>query len=229
MKCRLINIIGNWTIININKLSTYLQHKTDSACMPRFGNHPANLTIQSPRRIINSKKIFIGDDVKLGSNCTLKALTGYPGGWMKHPESKHIENNFDSEIWIGHRVTASGSLYLSAAKKISIEDDVMLASNIYISDCTHGHDHAEIPYKYQGITGVSPILIKKGSWIGQNVVVMPGVTVGEMSIIGANSVVTADVPDKCLAVGVPARIIKKWSREEKRWVDWHETDKRSFG
>jgi acetyltransferase-like isoleucine patch superfamily enzyme len=65
---------------------------------------------------------------------------------------------------------------------------------------------------------IAPIVIKRGCWIGQNVVVMPGVTIGELSIIGANSVVTRDVPARSIAVGSPATVIKTWDATGRRWV-----------
>jgi len=65
---------------------------------------------------------------------------------------------------------------------------------------------------------IGPIVIKRGSWIGQNVIVSPGVTVGEMSIIGANSVVTHDVPDFSIAVGTPARVVKTWDATQNQWL-----------
>jgi lipopolysaccharide O-acetyltransferase len=65
---------------------------------------------------------------------------------------------------------------------------------------------------------ISPVLIKQGCWIGQNVVILPGVTIGELAIIGANSVVTTSVPDRCIAVGVPAKVIKEWNKDIEGWI-----------
>ncbi len=184
---------------------------------PRFGNKPKNLSLRRPRSIRKSERIFIGNDVHLGANCTLKAITS-TGSLMKHPDNKHVEQIFDSRIRIGHRVSATGGLHIAAHKDITVEDDVMFASNVFMSDALHGYEHANLPYKYQGMVNVSPILIKQGSWIGQNAVIMPGVTIGELSIIGANSVVTKSIPDRCIAVGVPARVIKQWDEESQAWL-----------
>jgi acetyltransferase-like isoleucine patch superfamily enzyme len=65
---------------------------------------------------------------------------------------------------------------------------------------------------------IAPIVIKRGCWIGQNVVVMPGVTIGELSIIGANSVVIGNIPPRSIAVGAPARVIKTWDATARAWV-----------
>ena len=101
---------------------------------------------------------------------------------------------------------------------ITIEDDVMFASNINISDGLHGYETAEEPYKFQPMGHIAPVTIKRGCWIGQNVVVMPGVTIGELSIIGANSVVTRSIPARSIAVGAPTKVIKQWDEGTQRWV-----------
>ena len=137
---------------------------------------------------------------------------------MQNRERKQKHQRFDSKIEIGHRVTATGGLQISSLRKIIIEDDVMFASNVFINDALHGYKNATDPYKYQQLWKIKPIVIKMGSWIGQNVVILPGVTVGELSIVGANSVVTKSVPDKCIAIGSPARVIKKWEESTHCWI-----------
>jgi acetyltransferase-like isoleucine patch superfamily enzyme len=109
-------------------------------------------------------------------------------------------------------------LTISAAQEVTIEDDVMFALNVLISDGMHGFENANEPYKYQKMWKVAPVLVKRGCWIGQNVVIMPGVTVGELSIIGANSVVTKSIPDRCIAIGAPARVVKTWDEHTQAWI-----------
>jgi acetyltransferase-like isoleucine patch superfamily enzyme len=94
----------------------------------------------------------------------------------------------------------------------------MFASNVHITDGLHGYENANEPYKYQKLFRIAPIRIKRGCWIGQNVVILPGVTIGELTIIGANSVVTKNIPDRCIAVGAPAKVIKTWDENTQRWV-----------
>lgn len=173
--------------------------------------------MQRPRSIVNAAAIHLGTAVKLGPGSELKANTRFPGGWMRHPQGEHISQTFEPLISIGNRVTATGSLQVVAFTEITIEDDVMFAANVFVSDGAHGTTTGETPYKYQGITGIAPIRIGRGSWIGQNVVIMPGVTIGEHAIIGANSVVTRDVPARSVAVGTPARVVKRWDLTAQRW------------
>jgi acetyltransferase-like isoleucine patch superfamily enzyme len=72
---------------------------------------------------------------------------------------------------------------------------------------------------HQGVDKIQPVLIKRGAWLGQNVVVCPGVTIGRGSVIGANSVVVKDIPDFSVAVGAPARVVKSITSREPGLVD----------
>jgi acetyltransferase-like isoleucine patch superfamily enzyme len=89
---------------------------------------------------------------------------------------------------------------------------VLIASNVTILDNFHGYENPDELYKYQPLSRIAPVLIKRGCWIGNNVVILSGVTIGEMTIVGANNVMTKSIPDRCIAVGAPARISKKWDR-----------------
>ena len=205
----------------IVKLGLFLYKANDMIAvktLPKFGNDPKNLRIDFPRRIKNPERIFFGDNVMFGPCSFLFALTHYQGVSMQNPERKQKQQIFDSKIEIGHRVTATGALQIASQSEIKIEDDVMFASNVFINDAMHGYKNAIDPYKYQKSCQIKPILIKRGSWIGQNVVILPGVTIGELSIIGANSVVTKSIPKQCIAFGSPARIIKKWNTNAQKWV-----------
>jgi len=194
------------------------------ASLPKFANTPENLLIELPRRIINPDRMFIGNDVSIGPDSFFIAMTHYPTKNMEGREKPERYQTFDSKIVIGDRVTATANLQIAAQKEIIIEDDVMFASNIHINDGLHGYSSAETPYKSQPIIRISPIVIKKGCWIGQNVIVFPGVTIGENCVVGANSVVTRSIPNQCIAIGNPARVIKKWDRDKQEWLS---TDSKS--
>jgi len=84
---------------------------------------------------------------------------------------------------------------------INIEDNVLLAGHIQILS------HSFLMYGYEK-EGFCPVIVKKGARIGINVVILPGVTIGENSVIGAGSVVTKNIPPNCLAVGVPAKPVR---------------------
>jgi acetyltransferase-like isoleucine patch superfamily enzyme len=186
--------------------------------LPQFANKPRNLRIELPRRVSNAEAIHVGNNVTIGPNSLLVAQTSYPSSVMQHPERPVPLQHFQPCIRIGHRVTATGMLTLSAMKSVTIEDDVMFGSNVFISDGMHGFQNASTPYKYQPMWRIAPVVIKRGCWIGQNAMIMPGVTIGEFSIIGANSVVTKNIPPRCIAAGTPARLIKRWDDDQQGWV-----------
>lgn len=190
--------------------------------LPQFANSPKNLRIELPRRISSPNCFWFGDDVSIGPGSFLVGQTCYPSEVMRHPEREQRLQHFEPRIVIGHRVTATGGLTLAALHSITIEDDVMIAGNVFISDGSHGFDNVEVPYKYQPMTRIAAVTIKRGCWIGQNVSIMPGVTIGEMAIVGANSVVTRDVPAKSIVAGNPAKVLKRWDPTTDAWVRWHE-------
>jgi acetyltransferase-like isoleucine patch superfamily enzyme len=112
-------------------------------------------------------------------------------------------------ISIGDGTSTAGYLTITAAKQVIIEPNVLIARYVYISDHSHAFASHDAPIQSQGIAGVAPVRICAGAWLGQSVVICPGVTVGRNSVIGANSVVRHDVPDFCVAAGVPARVIRR--------------------
>jgi acetyltransferase-like isoleucine patch superfamily enzyme len=190
------------------------------ADLPRFATEPKNLQILLPRTITNPHRIYIGDDVWLGPGALLVPAVRFPSQPLfPAGMSADFKQAFDPKITIGNRVTSTGGLVLGAHQEITIDDDVMFASNVMISDAVHGYDTVHTPYKYQPMRGIAPIVIRRGCWIGQNVVILPGVTIGEFSIVGANSVVTKSIPARCIAFGAPARIAKQWNETAQEWVD----------
>ncbi len=93
---------------------------------------------------------------------------------------------------------------------IVIEDDVLFAPNVAIYCTTHTYSDISLPIKDQPLRNKTTV-IGRGSWIGINSVILPGVTIGKNVVVGANSLVKNDVPDYCIVAGTPAKIIKKIS------------------
>jgi acetyltransferase-like isoleucine patch superfamily enzyme len=126
-------------------------------------------------------------------------------------------------VRIGKNFQMNDQVHITGISNVEIGDNVLVASKVYISDMSHG--------SYQGDDNDShpdsvpkerplfhkDVIIKDNVWIGEFVTVLPGVTIGKGSIIGANSVVSNDIPDYCIAVGSPARVIKKYNFEINRW------------
>ena len=186
--------------------------------LPQFANRPENLTLALPRRIHGAEFMTIGNDVCIGPNSLLMAITNYPASTMHRAADASSMQEFTPQIVIGNRVSATGGLQIAALMKICVEDDVMFATNINITDALHGFEHTSEPYKQQPMFRIAPITIQRGCWIGQNTVILPGVTIGEMSIIGANSVVSHSIPPRSIAFGSPAKVVKKWDEVGERWL-----------
>ncbi len=118
-------------------------------------------------------------------------------------------------ISIGNNVTIrSGThLYSNDLQRgaITIEDDVAIGSGVHVYTDNHKYDDPGVPIQDQGYH-YAPVRICKGAWIGAGAIILCGVTVGQNAVVGAGSVVTKDVPDYSVAVGVPAKVIKKVTR-----------------
>ena len=203
----------------LTRMLSRWERTVERLTLPTFATPAIGFEMRRPRTLINAGLMHIGRDVKLGPNSELKCQTGFPGGWMRHPEGEHVQQSFTPTLKIGDRVTASGGLQVLAFDSVAIEDDVMFASNVFVADGTHAFGHVETPYKFQGVGQPRPVRIGLGSWIGQNVVILPGVSIGAMAIVGSNSVVTRDVPERTIVVGSPARVLRHWNAEDRAWVD----------
>lgn len=121
-------------------------------------------------------------------------------------------------VEIGNNVIIPGGTLISnypgnPESKVIIEDDVLLGPNVSIYSSTHLFNDTTKPIKDQGYR-VAITRLKKGCWIGINSVVLPGVTIGKNSVVGANSVVNKDVPDYTVVAGAPAKIIKNLLEDE---------------
>ena len=106
-------------------------------------------------------------------------------------------------LTIGHETVVSANVNIEATHEVRIGSNVMLASNCSILDDAH-HDVEPGAVRYKG-----PTIIGSNVWLGRNVMVLPGVEIGDGSVIGANSVVAKDIPPNVLAGGMPAQVLRK--------------------
>jgi len=99
---------------------------------------------------------------------------------------------------------------------VEIGDNVIFAQHVVVSGLNHGYKNPDIPIKDQECS-TKDIKIGADSWIGANVVITAGVTIGKHAVVAAGSVVTKSVPDYCIAAGNPARIMKQYNHKEESW------------
>lgn len=117
------------------------------------------------------------------------------------------------KISIGERVVIrpGSHIYASAVSSgpnITIGNDVLLGSGVHIYTNNHKFRDITLAIREQGWDPVEPVIINEGAWIGAGCLILPGVTIGRNAVVGAGSVVTKSIPDFCVAVGNPARVIK---------------------
>lgn len=134
-------------------------------------------------------------------------------GWLYAAQiDEHIP-----EILIEENCAIGDFSHIAAVRKVHIESNVLIANKVYISDNAHSFEDIQVPIINQPVVFKGTVRIGSGAWIGENVCIIAA-NVGKNAIIGANSVVTKDIPDYCVAVGIPARVIKKFDLERKEWL-----------
>ena len=155
--------------------------------------------------IRNPKYISLGNNIYLDNNVILQI-----------PEEHAEYGSHKPKLEIEDKVTVGSTTMISAVKSIRIKKNVLISQHCFIGDHNHEYKDTNTPIRYQGLK-VAPIVIDEGAWIGANVTVSSGVRIGKNAVIGANSVVTKDIPDYSVAVGIPAKVIKKYNFKTKKW------------
>lgn len=119
-------------------------------------------------------------------------------------------------LTIGDESVIGNFNHIYATKKIVIGKNVLTADKVYISDNLHSYENPLIPIMKQKIKQNNEVVIGDGTWLGENVCVL-GASIGRNCVIGANSVVTKNIPDYSIAVGSPAKVIKSFNFETNNW------------
>ncbi|WP_320019047.1 sugar O-acetyltransferase [Labilibaculum manganireducens] len=156
----------------------------------------------------NRKNILRGLFGKLGDNVNID--TPFYCDYGKH-------------IFVGSNVIININCTFVDCNKIEIGNNVLIASNVQIYTATHSTDvnerlvtdwdpGTELPFFR---TYALPVKIEDNVWIGGGVIILPGVTIGKNSVIGAGSVVTKSIPENCVAVGNPCKIIRKINEQNR--------------
>lgn len=145
-------------------------------------------------------RIKIGSHTSIGHNNVL-------GCWMHYGNNGH----YSPEIIIGNNCNIGDYNHITAINKIVIGDGMLTGRFVYIGDNAHGGlslEEANTPPIKRKLISKGEIHIGKNVWIGDKVSIFSGVTIGDNVIVGAGSIVTHDIPSNCLAVGVPAKIVR---------------------
>jgi acetyltransferase-like isoleucine patch superfamily enzyme len=177
------------TINAINKLQTIAR---TSIHKHRFHSFGRKSKIGKHCRFIGANKIIIAEKVTLGHDV-----------WLNAGELKEVVDS--PTLTIGNGVYISARSHINAFKQVQIDDHVLIAENVYIGDTDHNYTNHQIPIIQQGWDFNGPIHLKTGCFIARGAVILAGVTIGKNSVVGANAVVTSDVPDNFIARGIPAK------------------------
>jgi acetyltransferase-like isoleucine patch superfamily enzyme len=165
--------------------------------------------IRFPFEIRGKRGILIGEGFTTGRYCRIEA---YP-----ICSNKRV-------LTIGINCQINDSVHIVARESVYIGDNVLIASKVFITDLNHGcynsldeHSEPDSIVSSRPLNS-SPVLINDNCWIGENVSILPGVTLGKNCIVGANSLVTKSFESNCIVVGNPARLLKRYCESSKRWV-----------
>lgn len=199
-------LIRLWSHIYTYKTGAWLRSKRDAVYSVWLGSWLGTMgkgsVIAYPCKLWGggSKSITIGNGTVIQADSTL-------GCWVEYEGER-----FNPSISIGDGCNIGEHAHISAINSITIGNGVLTGRNIYIGDNCHGRltmDEADVPPIRRKLSSKGGITVGDNVWIGDKAVILSGVTIGRGAVIGANSVVTKDVPAYAVVAGVPARVIRQ--------------------
>ena len=166
----------------------------------RFYIARARSVIEFPFKVSYIENVHVGPHVQIRDNVnfSLSQKCHVYIGEGTYIGSFCFISGFDNFIWIGK--------------------NVLIADQVFITESNHGYEDVTRPISKQGDVSKGSVRIEDDCWIGMGACILPNVTIGKHSVIGANAVVTHDIPPYSVAVGNPAKVIKKYDFESKQWV-----------
>jgi acetyltransferase-like isoleucine patch superfamily enzyme len=171
----------------------------DSRKGRRFGAFGERSVICFPATtIFNEHYIHIGANTMIGPYVALSA------GMV--PGQQCVS---DPVVRIGDRCLIGRGSGIVGHLSIEIGDDVWTGHHVYITDQNHGYEDPDVPISRQ-VMPERPVSIGDGSWLGHGTIVLPGARIGRHVVVAAGSVVTGELPDRCVAAGVPARVLRRY-------------------
>lgn len=207
LKFLLVRIMHLWSHIYTYRMSQWLKNKCDvfyTFWIRNFlGEVGENSSFHYPLRLQGggSQRIRIGERTSIQAYSVL-------GAWERYGQNEHYE----PEIIIGNDCNIGEFCHITAINKITIGDGLLTGRFVYIGDNAHGGlswEEADTPPAKRHLTSKGEIRIGRNVWIGDKVTILPGVTIGDNVIIGANSVVTHEIPSNSMAAGAPAKVVKQ--------------------
>lgn len=179
---------------------------------PAFGAKGPGSVVVMPSMLLNPDRLHLGRDSYIHPYCRIEIITANP-----HLDGPALPPS-DARIVIGDRVVINSFTHFGAMQSITLGNDVGIASGVCIEDHHYLFEKADAsrPLKKQPFR-VAPVVLEDGCMIGEHAVILPGVTVGANSWVGANAVVTEDVPPYSIVAGVPAKVIRRMDPSSGEW------------
>lgn len=191
----MIGLLNNLELI-IVRVYSRLVRRSFASCGP--------VRIHPTARIDNPDRIRLGDGVSIGRHAWLYAI------------ATDLESGrYQSRMEIGSGTKIGAFCHITCAGTLALGSHVLIGQGVYISDNSHKYEDVTRPIRIQGLA-VKETRIGDETWIGNHSVVMR-CFVGKHCVVGANSVVTRDVPDNCVVAGAPARVIKRFNPATESW------------
>lgn len=175
-----------------------------------FGAWGKNTSIQKPLKITAKKNIFIGHKVLIMPLARIEPIISWK-------DSNGTVSNYNPKLIIEDGVSAGQCLHINCAQSVIIHKDCLISSFVFISDIDHEYGDINVPVGFQPLL-IQPVEIGEQTFIGTGVKILAGSHIGKHCIVGANSVVSHDIPDYSVVVGIPAKIIKKYDFKSKSWI-----------
>lgn len=165
----------------------------------RFDSVGGKLYVGWSSEIVGMQHIRMGSNVRILNRARIEVRDSYLG------------QSFNPKLLIGDNVVINDDCHIGVFNRVEIHNDVLIASKVYISDHSHGettHTDMQLPPRLRPIISKGPVIIEKNVWLGEGVCILPNVRIGRNSVVGANAVVTKDIPPYSIAAGMPARVIR---------------------
>lgn len=165
-------------------------------------------------KVIGTRAIAVAGNAHVHRDAWVEAVFSY------------ANRSFEPMILIGKRFGASNRLHITCINRIEIGDDCLFGSGVFIGDHNHGtykgeeaHSHPSVPPVQRQLSSGGAVIIGSNVWLGDNVTVIGPVTIGRGAVVGANSVVTRDIPENVIAAGSPAQVLKRFNDRTDKWEE----------
>jgi acetyltransferase-like isoleucine patch superfamily enzyme len=172
----------------------------------QFGSFGAGSIILNPDFLFGTADVHIGVGVQIRDHARIETVKSRAG------------KSYSPRIEIGDQTSIEQGFHITCAEKIVIGKKVAITEYVGIFDIWHEYSDISIPIVDQSLK-TAPVSIGDSCLIGMGVVIQPGVSIGRNTVIGANSVVTKSIPQYCVAVGAPARVIRHYDLPSGKWLN----------